>query len=117
LKNIAGTCNARHRRAIKPHDKELTYRAMKKLNVTTGLVFGLFSLGPLFSHDWVAAAAFGTMGLGFGLSDLTFAPAMPYGFAAPSLPTWRRYSSMLLVCAAIVLFGYQIGQALHDAVN
>ena len=90
---------------------------MEKLNVITGLIFGLLSLGPLLSHDWVAAAAWGTMGLGFGLSDLAFAPATSYGAAAHSLPTWRRSSSMVLVGAAIVLFSYQIGQALHYAVK
>ena len=32
------------------------------LNVITGLIFGLLSLGPLLSHDWVAAAAWGGNG-------------------------------------------------------
>ena len=74
---------------------------MKKLNVITGLIFGLLSLGPLLSHDWVAAAAWGAMGLGFGLSNLTFAPAPSYGATAHSLPTWRRSSSMVLMVAAL----------------
>ena len=30
---------------------------MKKLNVITGLIFGLLSFGQLLSHDWVAAAS------------------------------------------------------------
>ena len=90
---------------------------MKKLNVITGLIFGLLSLGPLLSHDWVAAAAWGAMGLGFGLSNLTFASAPSYGADAHSLPAWRRFSSMVLMIAALMLFGYQIGQALHDAVK
>lgn len=90
---------------------------MKKLNVITGLIFGLLSLGPLLSHDWVAAAAWGAMSLGLGFSDLAFAPATSYGAAAPSLLTWRRSSSMVLVGAAITLFSYQIGQALHNVVN
>ena len=90
---------------------------MKKLNVVTGLIFGLLSFGPLLSHDWVAAAAWGAMSLGFGLSDLAFAPATSYGAAAHSLPTWRRSNSMVLVGAAIMLFSYQVGQALHNVVN
>ena len=90
---------------------------MKKLNVITGLIFGLLSLGPLLSHNWVAAAAWGAMGLGFGLSKLAFAPAPYYEAAAHSLPTWRRYNSMVLMVIALILFGYQIGQALHDAVK
>ena len=90
---------------------------MKKLNVTTGLIFGIISLGLLLAHDWLAAAACGTLALGFGLSDLSYAPAPSPGVAALPLPTWRRYSSMLLVGAAILLFGYQIGQDLHRAVR
>ena len=90
---------------------------MKKLNVITGLIFGLLSLGPLLSHNWVAAAAWGAMGLGFGLSDLAFATAPSYGADAHSLPTWRRSSSMVLMVTALILFGYQIGQALHDAIK
>ena len=90
---------------------------MKKLNVITGLIFGLLSLGPLLSHDWVAAAACGAMGLGFGLSKLAFAPAPYYEAAAHSLPTWRCYSSMVLMVIALILSGYQIGQALHDTIK
>ena len=90
---------------------------MKKLNVITGLIFGLLSLGPLLSHDWVAAAAWGAMGLGFGLSKLAFAPAPYYEAAAHSLPTWQRYSSMVLMVIALILSGYQIGQALHDTIK
>ena len=90
---------------------------MKKLNVTTGLIFGIISLGWLLNHSWLASAACGTLALGFGLSDLAYAPALPTGHAAPALPLWRRYSSMLLVSAAILLFGYQIGQDLHSVVK
>ena len=90
---------------------------MKKLNVITGLIFVLLGLGSALAHSWLATAACGTLGLGFGLSDLSYAPALTYGAAAPALPAWRRYSSMLLVSAAILLFGYQIGQDLHQAVH
>ncbi|WP_210518097.1 hypothetical protein [Hymenobacter terricola] len=90
---------------------------MKKLNVITGLIFGLISLGWLLVHNWLATAACGTLALGFGLSDLAYAPSLTYGTAAPALPSWRRYSSMLLVGSALLLFGYQIGQDLHSAIN
>ena len=87
---------------------------MKKLNVITGLIFGFLSLGWLLAHNWLAAAACGTLALGFGLSDLAYAPGLPAGYTAPALPIWRRYSSMLLVGTAILLFGYQISQDLHS---
>lgn len=90
---------------------------MKKLNVTTGLIFGIISFGLLLGHNWLAAAACGTLALGFGLSDLAYAPALSPGAVAGTLPTWQRYSSMLLVGTAILLFGYQIGQDLHSAVK
>ena len=69
---------------------------MKKLNVITGLIFVLLSLGSALAHSWLAAAACSALGLGFGLSELSYAPALTYGAAAPALPAWRRYSSMLL---------------------
>ncbi|MBD2721818.1 hypothetical protein [Hymenobacter armeniacus] len=91
---------------------------MKKLNVAIGLIFGIISLGWLLAHNWLAAAACGTLALGFGFSDLAYAPALTTAVAAaPALPGWRRYGSMLLVGVAILLFGYQIGQDLRGAVH
>ncbi len=85
---------------------------MKKLNVITGLLFGLLSLVHAVSGNWLAAAASGTLAAGFALSDLAYAPALAHGDASTTpLPTWRRYSSMLLVGVALLLFGYQIS---HD---
>ena len=84
---------------------------MQKLNVITGLLFGLLSLVHAVSGNWLAAAASGTLAAGFGLSDLAYAPGLPAGYATPALPTWRRYGSMLLVGVALLLFGYQIS---HD---
>lgn len=96
--------------------KYLLHYAMKKLNVITGFFFGLLSLGWLLTHHWLAAAACGTLALGFGLSDLAYAPLPNYG-TAPALSTWRRYSSILLIGAALVLFGYQISQDLLTVVK
>ena len=85
---------------------------MRKLNLITGLIFGLLSVVHAISGDWLAAAISGTLAICFALSDLAYAPAVAHGPAATTpLPTWRRYSSMALVVAALLLFGYQIG---HD---
>lgn len=84
---------------------------MKKLNVPTAILFGLLSLVHLVTGDWLAAAASGLLATGFLLSDLAYAPAMAHGAVASPLPAWRRYGSMTLVGAALLLFGYQIG---HD---
>ena len=92
-----------------------------KLNQLTSLafIFVLTSLSSMVTRNWVAAAAFGTMAAGFALSGQTHASGLrlAYQAGAPSLPAWRRGSSLLSICTAITLFGYQIGQALHSAVN
>ena len=94
---------------------------MMKLNSTPGVIF-LFaptSLASLIGHNWVDAAAFATMAAGFALTGQAGAAhlALPNQAGAPSLPAWRRDSSLLLVGTAILLFGFQSGQALHQAVN
>ena len=48
---------------------------------------------------------------GFLLSDLADAPALAPGTTAASLPAWCRYGSVVLVGAALLVFGYQIS---HD---
>ena len=92
-----------------------------KLNQLTSLafIFALTSFSSMVTRDWVAAAAFGTMAAGFALSGQTHASGLrlAYQAGAPSLPAWRRGSSLLLIYTAITLFGYQIGQALHSVVN
>jgi hypothetical protein len=61
---------------------------MKKLNLITGLIFGLLSVVHAISGDWLAAAISGTLAIGFALSDLAHAPAIASGAAATTpLPT------------------------------
>ena len=93
---------------------------MKLTSPTTLIfVFAFAGIAALLSGNWVAAAAFATMAAGFALAgqattaDLTLVRQT----GTSSLPAWRRDSSWLLVCTAIALFGVQIGQALHQAVN
>ncbi|WP_310391041.1 hypothetical protein [Hymenobacter sp.] len=90
---------------------------MKKLNVPTAILFGLLSLVHLVTGDWLAAAASGLLAAGFLLSDLAYAPALAPGTVAPPLPTWRRYGSMALVGAALLVFGYQIGHDIKAKLN
>ncbi|WP_046243199.1 hypothetical protein [Hymenobacter terrenus] len=91
---------------------------MKKLNVITGLIFGLLSLVHTVSGTWLAAATSGTLAIGFALSDLAYAPTLAYGAATSTpLPTWRRYGSMLLVGAALLLFSFQVGHDLKAKVG
>ena len=70
---------------------------MKKLNVPTAIIIGLLSLVNVAT--------------GFLLSNLAYAPALAPGTAAAPLPAWRRYGSVVLVGAALLVFGYQIS---HD---
>ncbi|GAA4018387.1 hypothetical protein GCM10022408_35200 [Hymenobacter fastidiosus] len=82
---------------------------MKKLNVPCGIVFDLLSLVNLVSGAWLTASINGLLAAGFLLSDIAYAPA---GAAAADLPPpiWRRYSSIALAGAALLLFGYQISR-------
>lgn len=84
---------------------------MKKLNVPTAIIFGLLSLVNVATGDWLAATASGLLAAGFLLSDLAYAPALAPGTAAAPLPAWRRYGSVVLVGAALLVLGYQIS---HD---
>ena len=92
-----------------------------KLNSPTSLVliFAFSSITAVLTRNWVAAAAFASMAAGFALTgqSSTMNPAWSSKTAAPAFPAWRRDSAMLLVCTSITLFGFQIGQALHQAVN
>jgi hypothetical protein len=92
-----------------------------KLNSPTSLifVFALTGIAALLAGNWVAATAFATSAAGFALAGQASAAdlALVRRTRASSLPAWRRDSSWLMVCTAITLFGFQIGQALHQAVN
>ena len=48
----------------------------EKAQCDTGLIFILLGLGSALANSWLAAVACGTLGLGFGLSDLSYAPAL-----------------------------------------
>jgi hypothetical protein len=91
------------------------------LSSPTGLVFVFAFAGitALLSGNWVAAAAFATSAAGFALAGKASAAdlALVRPTSGSALPAWRRDSSWLLVGIAITLFGFQIGQALHQAVN
>ena len=92
-----------------------------KLTSTTTLIFVFAFVGitALLSGNWVAAAAFATSAAGFALAGHASAAdiSLVRHAGASLLPTWRRDSSWLLVGTAITLFGFQIGQAMHQAVN
>ncbi|MFD2720945.1 hypothetical protein ACFST9_19650 [Hymenobacter monticola] len=93
---------------------------MKLTSPTTLVfVFSFAGIAALLSGNWVAAAAFATAAAGFALAGQASAAdlALVSHPGASSLPAWRRDSSWLLVCTAITLFGVEIGQALHQAVN
>jgi hypothetical protein len=92
-----------------------------KLSSPTSLVFvfAFAGIAALLSGNWVAAVAFATSAAGFTLAGQASAAdlALVRHTGASSLPAWRRDSSWLLVGTAIALFSFQIGQALHQAVN
>ena len=94
---------------------------MMKLNSVTAFIFifALTSITSLITHNWVNAAAFAIMAAGFIISGNTGVTdfALSNQTGAPSLSAWRHDSAYLLVCTAITLFGFQIGQALYEAVN
>jgi hypothetical protein len=92
-----------------------------KLTSPTSLlfVFAFAGIAALLSGNWVAAVAFATSAASFALAGHASAAdlALVRHTRASSLPAWRRDSSWLLVGTAITLFGFEIGQALHQAVN
>lgn len=92
-----------------------------KLSSPTSLifVFAFTGITALLAGNWVAAVAFATSAAGFALAGPASATdlALVRRASTSSLPAWRRDSSWLMVCTAITLFGFQIGQALHQAVN
>jgi hypothetical protein len=93
---------------------------MKLGSPTTLLfVFALSSVAALLSGNWVAAVAFATTAVSFALAGSASAAdlALVRRPVTSSLPAWRRDSSWLMVCTGITLFGFEIGQALHQAVN
>jgi|GEM_PF-2441206 len=88
---------------------------MKKLNVPIGLVFGLLSIVSLSAANWLAATTAGLLSIGFFLSDVAYFPPSAASTAAPPLPSWRRYGSMLLIVTALILLAIQIGYGIGEA--
>ncbi|WBO84987.1 hypothetical protein [Hymenobacter yonginensis] len=86
---------------------------MKKPNVVTGAIFGLTGLISLiFSHDWLQAGAWLTLGGGLLLSDLHVrsAGAAEGSTATVPLSPARKYLSMGLVLVSLLLFGFMVGR-------
>ncbi len=85
---------------------------MKRLNLLTGVLFGLIGLVSLLGAHWLTAAIWLVLALGIGLSDLQYAGTAASTTAAVPLPPVRKAASIFLVVVALLLMGYQIGQDL-----
>ncbi|AII51115.1 hypothetical protein [Hymenobacter sp. APR13] len=87
---------------------------MKKPNVFTGAIFGLTGLVSLiFSHDWLQAGMWLTLGGGLFLSDLRYRSAgAAEGGSTTTVPLSpaRKYLSMGLVLVSLLLFGFMVSR-------
>ena len=88
---------------------------MKKLNLPIGLVFGLLGIVSLFTANWLTAVTAGLLSMGFLLSDVAYFSPSAASTNAPSLPSWRRYGSMLLIGTALILLAAQLGYGIGEA--
>lgn len=90
---------------------------MKKINVPVGLVFGVLSTASVLNSNWLTAVITGLLGVGFLLSDVAYLSPSAARSPGPALPSWRRYGSMLLIGAAILLSIYEIGHSIGTRIS